>query len=159
MMVLFGSNMVRALPFAYYICLTPPKQVLVPNLPLGMARQVGPTIMEGVVGGSPWVWSVPYQYNYARGKEFVEAFSSRYEMRPSTAAASAYSIVYQYKDAVERTGTTDTRELIRALEGHRYTFLKDEQYWRDFDHQNLPLHTLLRCRRSTHLQSLCTPHQ
>jgi len=137
MMVLFGDDMVRALNVAYEMGLTEKMQVVVPNLTLGMARQVGPTIMEGVVGGSPWVWSVPYQYDYPRGKEFVEAFSSRYEMRPSTAAASAYSIVYQYKDAVERAGTTNTRQLIRTLEGHRYTFLKDEQYWRTFDHQNV----------------------
>ncbi|MEP3164486.1 MAG: ABC transporter substrate-binding protein, partial [Marinobacter sp.] len=137
MMVLFGDDMVRALNVAYEMGLTKKMQVVVPNLTLGMARQVGPTIMEGVVGGAPWVWSVPYQYDYPRGKEFVEAFSSRYEMRPSTAAASAYSIVYQYKDAVERAGTTNTSQVIRALEGHRYTFLKDEQYWRKFDHQNV----------------------
>jgi len=67
----------------------------------------------------------------------VDAFSSRYEMRPSTSAASAYSIVYQYKDAVERAGTTDTGAVIKALEGHRYSLLKDEQYWRAFDHQNV----------------------
>lgn len=137
MMVLFGDDMVRALNVAYEMGITKKMQVVIPNLTLGMARQVGPTIMEGVIGGSPWVWSVPYQYDYPRGKAFVEAFSSRYEMRPSTAAASAYSIVYQYKDAVERAGTTDTRQVIRALEGHRYTFLKDEQYWRAFDHQNV----------------------
>ena len=58
-------------------------------------------------------------------------------MRPSSSAASAYSIVYQYKEAVERAGTTNTRDVIRALEGHRYSFLKDEQYWREFDHQNV----------------------
>ncbi|MBK1849989.1 substrate-binding protein [Marinobacter sp. 1-4A] len=137
MLVLFGDDMVRALNVAYEMGLTKKMQIVVPNLTLGMAIQVGPTIMEGVVGGSPWVWNVPYEMNYPRGKEFVEAFSKRYEMRPSTAAASAYSIVYQYKSAVERAGTTDTRALIRALEGHRYTFLKDEQYWRDFDHQNV----------------------
>ncbi|MCL7945842.1 substrate-binding protein [Marinobacter sp. ATCH36] len=137
MMVLFGDDMVRALNVAYEMGLTEKMQVVVPNLTLGMARQVGPTIMEGVVGGAPWVWSVPYQYDYPRGKEFVEAFSSRYEMRPSTAAASAYSIVYQYKDAVERAGTTNTSDVIRALEGHRYRFLKDEQHWRAFDHQNI----------------------
>lgn len=137
MMVLFGDDMVRALNVAYEMGLTEKMQVVIPNLTLGMARQVGPTIMEGVVGGSPWVWSVPYQYDYPRGKEFVEAFSSRYEMRPSTAAASAYSIVYQYKDAVERAGSTDTSKVIRTLEGHRYSFLKDEQYWREFDHQNV----------------------
>lgn len=137
MMVLFGDDMVRALNVAYEMGLTKKMQVVIPNLTLGMARQVGPTIMEGIIGGSPWVWSVPYQYDYPRGKAFVEAFSGRYEIRPSTAAASAYSIVYQYKDAVERAGTTNTSQVIRALEGHRYSLLKDEQYWREFDHQNV----------------------
>jgi hypothetical protein len=33
--------------------------------------------------------------------------------------------------------TTNTRAVIRELEGHRYSFLKDEQYWRAFDHQNV----------------------
>lgn len=137
MMVLFGDDMVRALQVAYEMGLTKRMQVVVPNLTLGMVRQVGPTIMEGVVGGAPWVWNLPYENSYQRGKDFVEAFSDRYEMRPSSSAASAYSIVYQYKEAVERAGSTNTDAVIRALEGHRYSFLKDEQYWREFDHQNV----------------------
>ena len=137
MMVLFGDDMVRALQVAYEMGLTKRMQIVVPNLTLGMVRQVGPTIMEGVVGGAPWVWNLPYENNYQRGKDFVEAFSDRYEMRPSSSAASAYSIVYQYKEAVERAGSTNTDAVIRALEGHRYSFLKDEQYWREFDHQNV----------------------
>ena len=137
MMVLFGDDMVRALNLAYEMGLTEKMQIVVPNLTLGMVRQVGPTIMEGVVGAAPWVWNLPYENNYQRGKDFVEAFSDRYEMRPSSSAASAYSIVYQYKDAVERAGSTNTDAVIRALEGHRYSFLKDEQYWREFDHQNV----------------------
>lgn len=137
MMVLFGDDMVRALQVAYEMGLTKRMQVVVPNLTLGMVRQVGPTIMEGVVGGAPWVWNLPYENNYQRGKDFVEAFSDRYEMRPSSSAASAYSIVYQYKEAVVRAGSTNTDAVIRALEGHRYSFLKDEQYWREFDHQNV----------------------
>lgn len=137
MLVLFGDDMVRALDVAYDMGLTKRMQVVVPNLTLGMAAQVGPTVMEGIVGGAPWVWSLPYEKDYERGKEFVEAFSSRYSMRPSSSAASAYSILYQYKDAVERAGTTNTRTIIKELEGHRYSFLKDEQYWREFDHQNV----------------------
>lgn len=137
MMVLFGDDMVRALNVAHEMGLTRKMQVVVPNLTLGMARAVGPTIMEGVIGAAPWVWNVPYEFDYPRGKAFVEAFSARYEMRPSTAAASAYSIVYQYKDAVERAGTTNTQAVIKALEGHSYAFLKDTQQWRDFDHQNV----------------------
>jgi len=137
MLVLFGDDMVRALQVAYEMGLTEKMQIVVPNLTLGMARQVGPTIMEGVIGAAPWVWNLPFENNYQRGQEFVKAFSTRYEMRPSSSAASAYSIVYQYKDAVERAGTTETPAVISALEGHRYSLLKDEQYWRPFDHQNV----------------------
>lgn len=53
MMVLFGDDMVRALQVAYEMGLTKRMQVVVPNLTLGMARQVGPTMMEGVVGAAP----------------------------------------------------------------------------------------------------------
>ncbi len=136
-MVLFGDDMVRALTLAYEMGLKDRMQVVVPNITLGMARQVGPTIMEGVIGAAPWTWQVPFKYGFTRGQEFVTSFSSRYEMMPSSSAASAYSIVYQYKDAVERARSTDTAALIKALEGHRYQFLKDEQEWRAFDHQNV----------------------
>lgn len=137
MLVLFGDDMVRALNIAYEMGLTERMQVVVPGLTLGMVRQVGPTIMQGVIGAAPWVWNLPYERGYPRGQAFVDAFSERYEMRPSSVAASAYSTVYQYKEAVERAGTTRTSSVIEELEGHRYSFLKDEQEWREFDHQNV----------------------
>lgn len=136
-MVLFGDDMVRALNIAHEMGLKDEVQVVVPNITLGMARQVGPTIMEGVIGAAPWTWQVPHKYGFERGKQFVASFSSRFEMMPSSSAASAYSIIYQYKDAVERARSTETAALIKALEGHRYQFLKDEQEWRAFDHQNV----------------------
>ncbi|WP_372972114.1 ABC transporter substrate-binding protein [Marinobacter sp.] len=136
-LVLFGDDMVRAINIAYSMGLHKRMQIVVPNITLGMARQVGPTIMEGVIGAVPWVWNLPAEMGYQRGEAFVKAFSEQYEMRPSSAAASAYSIVHQYRDAVERAGTTNTADVIRALEGHRYSLLKDEQEWRAFDHQNV----------------------
>lgn len=145
-LVLFGDDMVRALTLAHDMGLTKKMQVVVPNLTLGMAHQTGPTIMSGVIGAAPWVWNLPFEKGYPRGRAFVEAFSERYEMRPSSAAASAYSIVYQYRDAVERAGTTNTNALIRALEGHCYQLLKDEQCWRDFDHQNIQTVYIVRVR-------------
>lgn len=48
-----------------------------------------------------------------------------------------YSILHQYKDAVERAGSFDTTAVTKALEGHSFTLLKDEQTWRSFDHQNV----------------------
>src|SRR5690606_33125435 len=54
-----------------------------------------------------------------------------------SSAASAYSIVHQWADAVARARSLDSEALIKALEGHRYSLLKDQQEWRAFDHQNV----------------------
>ncbi|MCG8518047.1 MAG: ABC transporter substrate-binding protein [Pseudomonadales bacterium] len=136
-LVLFGDDMVRALRLVHEMGLKERMQIVVPNITLGMAKKVGATIMEGVIATTPWEWMIPYQFDFARGQAFVESFSNQFDLRPSSTAATAYSIVYQYKDAVERAGTTRTDALIRELEGHSYSLLKDTQQWRDFDHQNL----------------------
>jgi hypothetical protein len=44
-LVLFGDDMVRAINIAYSMGLHKRMQIVVPNITLGMARQVGPTIM------------------------------------------------------------------------------------------------------------------
>lgn len=136
-LVLGGGDMVRAINMVHTMGLKDKMQIVWPNTSLGTALELGPALMEGIVGAAPWFWNLPYELNNQRGIEFVEAFTEAYQMRPSSAAASSYSIVYQYKDAVERAGTTRTADVIRALEGHRYSFLKDEQEWRAFDHQNV----------------------
>jgi ABC-type branched-subunit amino acid transport system substrate-binding protein len=93
--------------------------------------------MSGVIGAVPWFWKVPYQYDYSRGKEFVENFARRFNRYPSTSAASAYTILYEYKAAAERAGSFESARVIKALEGHKYQLLKDQQEWRRFDHQSV----------------------
>ena len=117
--------------------LTERMQIVAPNLTQSMVEQAGPNLMAGVIGTEPWTWRVPALEKSARGQDFVEAFKTRYEMYPSSSAASAYSIVQQWADAATRAKSLDSEALIKALEGHRYTLLKDEQQWRAFDHQNL----------------------
>jgi ABC-type branched-subunit amino acid transport system substrate-binding protein len=136
-LVLFGEDMVRAMRIADELDLNKKMQIAIPNLTQSMVELAGPDIMRGVLGTEPWTWRVPELEGSERGKAFVRDFGERYQTHPSSSAASAYSIVYQYKDAVERAGSTNTDAVIRALEGHRYSFLKDEQYWREFDHQNV----------------------
>ena len=137
MLIQFGDDMAHALRVAQRMNIKDKMTIIVPNLTLGMAKAAGAGIMEGVIGAVPWSWQVPYQYDYASGKTFVEAFLKKFEAHPSSAAASAYSIVYQFKDAAERAGSTQTNKLIKALEGHRYIGVKDEQQWRKLDHQNI----------------------
>ncbi len=136
-LVLFGEDLVRAMRIAKDLGLTERMQIVAPNLTQSMVEQAGPELMQGVVGTEPWTWRVPALEKSVRGEAFVQAFKSRYEMYPSSSAASAYSIVQQWADAAKRANSLDSEALIKALEGHRYTLLKNEQQWRAFDHQNL----------------------
>ena len=145
-LVLFGKDMVNAIRQATSMGLKTSSQVVVPNLTLGMADGGGPKIMEGVIGAVPWCWQVPYKYGYKRGQKFVEDFSARYNRYPSTSGASAYSILYEFKEAVERAGGFDGAEVVTALEGHAYQLLKDKQYWRDFDHQSIQTVYAVKCK-------------
>jgi len=145
-LVLFGEDMVNAIRQATALGLKGTSQIVVPNLTLGMAEGGGPKVMEGVIGALPWSWNIPYKYNYARGKKFVEDFSARYNRYPCTSGASAYTILYEYKAAVERAGSFEPKAVIAALEGHHYQLLKDEQYWRDFDHQSVQTVYAVKCK-------------
>jgi hypothetical protein len=51
----------------------------------------------------------------------------------------------EYKAAVERAGAFDAPAVIKALEGHAYTLLKDKQVWRDFDHQSVQTVYAVKC--------------
>jgi branched-chain amino acid transport system substrate-binding protein len=144
-LVLFGKDMSTAVRLATAMGLKNKTQIIVPNLTLGMAEGGGPKVMEGVIGALPWCWEVPYKYDYPRGKEFVEKFAAKYGRYPSTSGASAYTILYEYKSAVERAGSFDSPAVIKALENHEYTLLKDKQVWRDFDHQSVQTVYAVKC--------------
>jgi ABC-type branched-subunit amino acid transport system substrate-binding protein len=144
-LVLFGKDMSTAIRLATNMGLKNDMQIVVPNLTLGMAEGGGPKVMEGVVGALPWTWKIPYKYDYPRGKAFVEKFAGRYGRYPSTSGASAYTILHEYKAAVERATTFNSPAVIKALEGHTYVSLKDEQTWRDFDHQSVQTVYAVRC--------------
>ncbi|MBU3915817.1 substrate-binding protein, partial [bacterium] len=144
-LVLFGKDMSNAIRIATSMGLKNKMQIVVPNLTLGMAEGGGPKVMEGVIGALPWTWKIPFQYNYPRGKKFVEDFAAKYNRYPSTSGASAYTILHEYKAAVERAKTFDTKAVIKALEGHRYQLLKDAQQWRAFDHQSVQTVYAVKC--------------
>ena len=136
-LVLFGNDMVNGIRQATAQGLKGKTQIVVPNLTLGMAEGAGPKVMEGVIGALPWCWQVPYQYNYEKGKKFVEDFAAKNNRYPCTSGASAYTILYEFKAAAEKAGNVDGPAVVKALENREYTLLKDKQIWRDFDHQSI----------------------
>jgi ABC-type branched-subunit amino acid transport system substrate-binding protein len=142
----FGRDMEMAIRSATALGLKSKMAIVVPNLTLGMAEGAGPKVMEGVIGALPWSWNVPFQYGHEGGKAFVEKFAARHNRYPCTSGASAYTILHEYKDAVERAGSFDTQAVVKALEGHEYTRLKDKQTWRGFDHQSTQTVYAVRCK-------------
>lgn len=93
--------------------------------------------MVGVLGTEHWFWRVPEIEKSGAGLMFIKNFSDRYDLYPASAAASAYTVIYQWADAVSRSKSLDSANVIKALENHEYQLLKDKAQWRGFDHQNV----------------------
>ncbi len=146
-LVLFGKDLERVITMIDEMGIKKDFQaILAPALDLTIAKSAGPKAMEEIIGTVFWCWNVPYKYNYNKGKKFVEKFADRYHTYPSASAGTAYTVLYQYKEAVERAGTFNTKSVIETLEGHKYTSLKDEQQWRAFDHQSVQTVYAVKCK-------------
>ena len=136
-LVLYGHDLVRAMRTAETMGLTKKVQIVAPNLTQSVIEQAGPGLMSGVIGTEHWLWRAPELENSSAGLAFVENFNKAYELYPPSAAASAYTVVKQWADAVQRAKSVNSEAVIKALEGHNYTLLKDAAQWRAFDHQNV----------------------
>ncbi len=136
-MTLAGKDIVTALRQATVMGLKDRMQIVIPNMMRDSLVEAGSEAIEGVIGTMPWLWQVPYRYQYQRGILFVEQYKKRYSKVPTSSAASAYAILHEFKAAVERAGSFDGPAVIRALEGQTYRIVKDTQIWRDFDHQSI----------------------
>jgi branched-chain amino acid transport system substrate-binding protein len=147
-LVLFGRDMEIAITQAHEMGLKKKMQIIVPNITVNMAEGAGPEAVEGILGTTPWYWKLPFEENYAKGIEFVKKYEEKYKRYPSTASASAYVVLYQYKEAVERAKSFETQEVIKALENHKYMGLKDEQEWRGFDHQSVQTIFAVKCKKA-----------
>ncbi|MGE4404213.1 ABC transporter substrate-binding protein [Pseudomonas sp.] len=135
--VLLGQDLVQTMRLAHSLELGKRMQIIVPNLTQSIVEQAGPLVMEHVIGTEAWTWRVPPMEKSAEGQAFVEHYITLHQAYPSSTAASAYGIVQQWAAAVQRAGSLNSEAVIGALENHRYHLLKGEQYWRDFDHQNV----------------------
>ncbi|MBN1553989.1 MAG: ABC transporter substrate-binding protein [Phycisphaerae bacterium] len=145
-LVLFGQDMATAIEIATREGLKSGSQIIVPNLTLGMAESGGPDNMEGVIGAIDWFHKTPDLTNNEKGKAFVKKFTEKYKRYPSCSGAYAYTILNEYKSAVEKAGSFDPAALRKALEGRKFTSLKDEETWRDFDHQCIQTVYAVKCK-------------
>lgn len=134
-LVHFGEDMIKCLKQATQLKLRERMEIVVPLMEVHMALPLGPEIMQGILTSSPWYHGLSEQFEGS--KEFVQAFEKEYGDKPGNGAAAAWINIFQYAEAVEQAGTFDPAPVIRALEGHRFTLLLDEEYWRSWDHQGI----------------------
>ena len=134
-LVHFGKDMINCLKQATKLKLREKMAIVVPLMEIHMAQPLGPEVMQGVVTSMCWYHGLSEKFEGS--KKFVEAFEKAYNKKPGNAAAVAWVDVFQYADAVERAGSFDHVKVIKALEGHKFTLLVDEEYWRDWDHQGI----------------------
>ncbi|MBV9438546.1 MAG: hypothetical protein JOZ24_00995, partial [Candidatus Eremiobacteraeota bacterium] len=52
-------------------------------------------------------------------------------------AETAYADIYIYKMAVEKAGSIDPAKVIAVLEGTKFQFTKEEEWYRKEDHQGV----------------------
>ncbi len=134
-LVHFGNDMINCLKQVTQLKLREKMAVVVPLMELHMAHPVGPEIMQGVITSMCWYHGLSEKFDGSR--KFVEAFEKEYNKKPGNAAAVAWVDIFQYANAVKRAGSFDNIKVIKALEGHRFSLLGDEEYWRDWDHQGI----------------------
>ncbi len=104
--------------------------------PMGGAMDV----LEGLGAEYPekaWV-TARYWFLYPptpENKAFVERFHKRWNKYPHYVSETTYSAIYTIKAAVEKAGTLETAEVIKALEGLAMITPAGRRYFRPEDHQ------------------------
>ncbi len=139
----YGPDLVNALTQAKELGVLDDMQVVVPVLDLPTAKALGPDILEGVVTTSTWYWGLAEKFKGS--KEFVDAFQKKYGQPPGVGAACAWVAVHEWAQAAAKAQDFYADDLIiLALEGRKFTLLKDEEQWRDWDHQAISSVLILR---------------
>jgi ABC-type branched-subunit amino acid transport system substrate-binding protein len=131
----FGKDMVNCVNQAATFGLTKSTKILVPLADEYMARGVGDNI-DNVVVTAPFFYAYHAQ-KYPAAKKFVNDFIAKYGTPPSNGAECAYTSLYQWKAAVEATGSPNPVGIIKNLEGKKFTATKGPEYWRAWDHQGI----------------------
>ena len=130
-----GSDIMDCLKQVAALELRKKMEIVIPLIDIRSAEFLGAEVLEGVMVSVPWDHSLAEMYDGSR--EFVELFQKEYRQKPGSAAAAAWVDILQYADACERAKSFNHYQVIKALEGHHFQLLFDDEYWREWDHQGI----------------------
>ncbi|MGO9569735.1 MAG: ABC transporter substrate-binding protein [Desulfomonilaceae bacterium] len=98
---------------------------------LDMLRSMGLEMPEGVLGYTRCPF---YGTRERRMKQFVDRFYSKYQQWPADWAIMAYDGLEALTEAITKANTTDSDQVVKALEGLSFKSLRGARYIRAEDH-------------------------
>lgn len=132
-LTLIGYDLLNAMREVHQSDLDPDIPIVVPVMFLKLAHSLGPEITENVISTTSFYWEMQKQYSGSR--EFVSAYRDAYGEPPEMTGAAAWVAIMEWASAVERAGSFNSTPVVKELEGHTFSLLKDEERWRSWDHQ------------------------
>lgn len=134
-LVHFGDDLIYSLRQAGMLRLRQSMSLVVPLMEINIAHDLGAEMVQGILTTKSWYHGLAERYSGSH--DFVARFEARYRKKPGNVAAVAWVNIFQYADAVRRTQSFEPKRLVAALEGHHFTLLTGDEYWRDWDHQGI----------------------
>ncbi|MFL6130901.1 MAG: ABC transporter substrate-binding protein [Mycobacteriales bacterium] len=94
-------------------------------------HSLGVDAFAGTIFTDAWYWNYDQQ-----SREWADKFQAKTGTRPSFAHAGDYSAAMQYLEAVQRAGTDRSDDVVKTLEGYKFTdFFARNGEFRAADHQ------------------------
>jgi branched-chain amino acid transport system substrate-binding protein len=98
---------------------------------LTMLKSMGMEMPEGILGYARCPF---YGIREHRMKQFVDRFYARYQKWPADFAIMAYDGLIALTEAIRKANSTDSDQVVRALEGMPFKSLRGARYIRAEDH-------------------------
>jgi branched-chain amino acid transport system substrate-binding protein len=98
---------------------------------LDMLRSMGPEMPEGLLGYARCPF---YGTRERRMKQFADRFYSKYQQWPADWAIMAYDGLLALTEAIQKANSTDSDQVVKALEGLSFKSLRGARYIRKEDH-------------------------
>ena len=94
---------------------------------LDMLRSMGPEMPEGLLGyrAMSFLWD-----RERRMKQFADRFYSKYQQWPADWAIMAYDGLVALTEAIQKANSTDSDQVVKALEGLSFKSLRGARYIR-----------------------------
>lgn len=134
--VAFASDAVTSTKQADQFGVLKRMKMVVPNLSAFQAQELGPKLMEGVLGTFEWHWKL--QDRYPLSADFLTAFKEKFNQVPRWGAHVGFMQTLLWAAAVERAKSFNPVEIIKVFEASKtqpFTSSLGPVWYRTEDHQ------------------------